>query len=237
MNNFQILQWDSEFFGFKVAKITEGCISLDSFAETYLNMTNEGIKLIYWPASTDCKHQSELSEKFQGLLVDIKTTYSIELSNIDEIVTKTEVLKSKIPDKKIIEIAIQCGEYSRYKVDPGIPEEKFEELYKLWMIKSLNGEMADDVIVSKINDAVAGLITVYCKNNIGSIGLVGVHSNFRGKGIGGELIKASLSYFKKMNCTKASVVTQGKNEAACRLYETYGFKVQNQANFYHFWLK
>jgi dTDP-4-amino-4,6-dideoxy-D-galactose acyltransferase len=241
MNLYQILQWDTKFFGFKVALITKGCLSLDSFAKAYLDMENEGIKLIYWPASTSCKYQSDIVEKFNGLFVDLKTTYSVTLdkfnTNLGENKNKTELLKSDKPDKYLLGMAVQCGEFSRYKLDINIPANKFEELYKIWLVKSFNGEMADDVIVAKNDNVIAGFITVQCRDETGYIGLVGVHNNFRGKGIGGGLLQASLKYFTDKNCKKVIVVTQGKNEAACKLYEKYRFNVQNQTNFYHFWVK
>jgi len=235
----EVLTWDTEFFGIKVARINKNCLSPKEFKIIYQELLNKDVKLIYWPSSIDCECQGEIANIYNGHLVDVKTTYSTKVNydniNLNEYKGTTEILNINYPDEQLFEIAIQCGEYSRYKIDPQIPKNKFEELYKIWMTKSLSGEMADNVIVIKKNNITSGLITVYCKDGIGNIGLFGVHDNFRGKGIGGELINASLKYFKTKNCKLVKVVTQGKNEAACKLYEKFGFTVQNKVNFYHFW--
>jgi ribosomal protein S18 acetylase RimI-like enzyme len=77
---------------------------------------------------------------------------------------------------------------------------------------------------------------VDCKDGKGNIGLVGVHSDSRGKGQGSVLINAALNYFLENKCHRVSVVTQGRNQAACGLYEKFGFRVAGKTNFYHFWL-
>lgn len=71
---------------------------------------------------------------------------------------------------------------------------------------------------------------------MGHIGLTGVDENYRGRGIGKKLITAAIEYFCKKSIKEIQVVTQGNNMAACKLYESCGFKVLDWIEFYHFWL-
>lgn len=241
MAKSEILRWDSVFFGFNIAKIDDECISFDDFREVYQELKNQKIRLVYWPTEIDYGPQHEIADNFKGKLVDIKTTYERSLEMADRFIVENQTsnlgfYKNKKPDKKLLEIAVQCGEYSRFKVDSEFPSSKFVKLYRTWIIKSLTGDLADKVIVTRNDDQVSGLITVQCRDGIGNIGLAGVLHKFRGKGLGGMLVKTAINYFIEKKCFKASVVTQGANESACGLYEKYGFKVRNQANFYHFWI-
>jgi dTDP-4-amino-4,6-dideoxy-D-galactose acyltransferase len=241
MAKSEILKWDSAFFGFNIAKINDKFIAPADFSEVYQELKNQKIRLVYWPTAINYGYQLEIVNKFNGSLVDIKTTYEKPLVmtdrfNFEDQTTNVGFYKNKRPDARMLDVAVQCGEYSRFKVDSEFPSSKFVKLYRTWIIKSLTGDLADKVIVTRNDDQVSGLITVQCIDGVGNIGLTGVHHSCRGAGLGGLLIRAAINYFIDNTCLKAKVVTQGTNENACRLYEKYGFKVCNQVNFYHFWL-
>jgi len=240
MNEYRILDWDSAFLGYKVAIIDNNCLSPQEFILIYNGLMELGVKLIYWPSKIDCKFQDEISKEKNGLLADEKTTYEIDTHSLSKEFfmpfREIEFYSSEEIDEKLLELGVQCGEYSRFKIDSRIPYSKFADLYKEWMKKSVTGIMADDVIIVRDKGRIIGVITVSVKNYIGDIGLVGVDENFRGQGVGGKLIKAALGYFIEKKCEFVHVVTQGNNEAACKLYEKYGFVVKNKLNYYHFWV-
>lgn len=241
MVDFEILKWDSDFFHFNVAKISDGCVNPSVFSHIYRELKKKNVKLIYWPSETECSFQHEISSEFHGRLVDIKTTYTKTLRKSDRFImedqTCVEFYGNKKADDRMLEIAVQCGEFSRFNSDTDFPVQKFEELYTTWLVKSLSGDLADEVIVTKKDNQVTGLITVKCQNRIGTIGLVGVHDKYRGMGQGGTLMRAALNYFIENKCNATHVVTQGMNHAACSLYEKFGFEVGDKVNFYHFWIK
>jgi dTDP-4-amino-4,6-dideoxy-D-galactose acyltransferase len=239
MNKFQILQWDSDLFGYNVANILASEPTLKEFDTLIGEMKNQHIKLAYWSTSNSFNLQDEISKKHNGLLVDLKTTYCKVLSEknddfkIDEHAT---IFPGNKPDSSLYEIALQCGEYSRFRNDLNIPYTVFKKMYNIWIEKSASKELADDILIYNVNNEIAGLVTLYVKDSVGHIGLIGVHSNFRGKGIGSKLIIAAIEYFKKAGCKSIEVVTQGLNKAACALYEKNGFSIKSQFSLYHFWL-
>ena len=74
-------------------------------------------------------------------------------------------------------------------------------------------------------------------NNTGKIGLTGVDKNFRNKGVGTALIGAALHWFKINGAKRATVVTQGNNIPAMRLYSKCGFLTCDTMLWYHRWLE
>lgn len=241
MSSFQILSWDSQLFGFNVAKILIIEPTLSDFNKTFNKMREQKVKLAYWQTSLSFNLQKEISTRYNGLFVDLKTTYSKMLSpNVNDVNIKTD--KKVTPfsgdslDNRMYDITLQCGEHSRFRVDPKISYPVFEKLYNTWIEKSVSKELADDILLYKINNRTAGLITVYVKESAGYIGLIGVDEQFRGQGVGQKLIEAADIYFRKARCKSVDVVTQGLNAAACALYEKTGFTVKSQTNFYHFWM-
>jgi ribosomal protein S18 acetylase RimI-like enzyme len=70
---------------------------------------------------------------------------------------------------------------------------------------------------------------------IGNIGLVAVAETHRGRGIGGRLIDAAHCWMVARQAAKTTVVTQGVNAPACRLYERVGYSIEQVEHYYHFW--
>jgi dTDP-4-amino-4,6-dideoxy-D-galactose acyltransferase len=241
MNSFEILPWDSELFGFNVAKILPIEPTISDFVKTFGKMKEQQVKLVYWQTSLTFNQQKEISKRYNGLFVDLKTTYCKMLSPVvNDVINQPDTsvftFSENSPDNNMYNVALQCGEYSRFRIDSKISYSIFEKLYRIWIEKSVNKELADDILIYKINDRAAGLITVYTKDSVGHIGLVGVDNNFRGQGIGNKLIIASDKYFKEVGCKSVEVVTQGLNKAATTLYEKNSFSIKSQTNFYHFWI-
>jgi dTDP-4-amino-4,6-dideoxy-D-galactose acyltransferase len=234
-NSFEILPWDSDFFGYKVARIN--FCSENDWNNQLIRLKEENVKLAYWQIDPGNEKFHHFASKNNGLLVDLKTTFAISIipSMIDDS-HLLETYKKSEPEQKLINLGIQCGLFSRYAMDENIPRNKMEELYTLWIVNSVNKKMADDIIIYNVNGNIAGLITVYIKNNIGNIGLIGVDETYRGQGIGKKLINASKQYFLSRGILNIEVVTQGENKSACNLYSGSGFHIDRQVEFYHFWI-
>jgi dTDP-4-amino-4,6-dideoxy-D-galactose acyltransferase len=133
-------------------------------------------------------------------------------------------------------LAIQSGEYSRFKTDPNFGISEFERFYKEWIINSVSGKIADGILIYKNNDRIVGMITYKIKDNFCTIGLLAVDRDFRGKSIGKLLIGGLINELTGKNISRLYVVTQKANHAACRFYEKCGFIVDKVENVYHFWI-
>ena len=100
--------------------------------------------------------------------------------------------------------------------------------------------MAAAALVAEADGAVAGVVTVNARRNVGNIGLLSVDDHFAGRfagrGMGSSLLEAAWEWFLRNGCVRAEVVTQGGNHADCRQYGKYGYRVGNREHTYHFWL-
>lgn len=133
-------------------------------------------------------------------------------------------------------LAIQSGPYSRFSVDPKLPEEKFIELYKIWINRSLKKEIADEVLVIREGENVVGMVTLGEKDGKGDIGLIAVERDRRGRKYGEALVRAAQCWFIRRGYEFGQAVTQGGNIPACSLYKKCGYSVEKVEYFYHFWL-
>lgn len=239
-SKFKILQWDSEFFGFGVAKIVPSQLNSTELDDVIKKLRSNQITLSYW-ASDPEDHESQIVAKTAGLfLADKKVTYSRKISSGDMsgimFDRKIEQYIDNQLNDELLSLALQSGIFSRFRVDKKIPEAKYEQLYKLWIEKSISKEIAESVLVTKISDKIVGMVTVGCKNDRGDIGLIAVNESARGMKIGEMLVNAALHWSAKKGHNTAQVVTQGVNRAACNLYEKCGYHVEKTENIYHIWL-
>ena len=109
-------------------------------------------------------------------------------------------------------------------------------LYETWIRRSCEG-YADAVLVAETGGGPAGYITCHLSGSppAGSIGLVGVGGDARGAGTGTTLVGAAIEWFQGRGVQEVSVVTQGRNLAAQRLYQRAGFRIQAVELWYHKW--
>jgi dTDP-4-amino-4,6-dideoxy-D-galactose acyltransferase len=238
---YQLLTWDTNFFGFKVFKITEGRHSEEEFILILDELRSQQCTLAYWQAEPAIRTALEPTILSRGgSLVDLKTTFIRSLDSIAASDPEKDPVivpySPSMPESGMISLAIQSGLYSRFAVDSRIPKEKFESLYTTWILRSISRDIAEEVLVHFDGETICGMITLGNKDGRGDIGLVAVDEQSRGKNIGVKLVEAAMRWFKQHGYTTTQVVTQGQNLAACRLYEKCGYHVESSDPYYHIWL-
>lgn len=234
---FETLPWDTSFFGMGVARITHASLNDDELAQVLDHLRASGLQLAYWLTDADRRCTGLAGTKAQEL--GHKVSFAVSLSSTATNGVPTDDLESVYSgqyDTELQQLAIASGELSRFAIDPNFPRHSFEALYAEWMRKSLTRELADDVLVTKIDGSIAGVVTVNTRCLVGEIGLLAVSSQFRGAGLGRRLVEGALRWFGSRGCTHATVVTQEHNIAACRLYQRCGYSLSKRERAYHFWL-
>jgi dTDP-4-amino-4,6-dideoxy-D-galactose acyltransferase len=244
------LDWDSTHFGFPVGRIGGG-ISDDELCAALQRARAQNYRLVYWATAANRGASPYLLADFAGRLVDRKVTFGRTLSpqekrgESETIAVHTWQRRSASSD--LVALAIAAGAFSRFAVDSRIPRRDFEELYRIWIERSVRCEIADAVLVAadsanaasaqrgNVERPLAGMITLQATADIASIGLVAVAETHRGRGIGSLLMSAAHQWMLDAGAARSTVVTQAANAPACRLYERSGYKLVHAENFYHFW--
>lgn len=241
MDVYKVLDWDSTFFGFTVARILPQSLDFQKLNETLLSMRQENVTLAYWAANPDDEESAAAARRCDGFLADRKVTFVIDA---DEMLQREALIPSEVimeeyadsyPSPELEELAVQAGIFSRFKVDPRIPDGRFVDLYKLWINNSVNKTIADAVLVVRKEGKAVGMVTVGRKSGRADIGLIAVDASMRGRSLGLTLVRAAQDWALKNGFEAAQVVTQGENLSACRLYEKCGYRVDKVEHIYHFW--
>ncbi len=237
--SFELLEWDTRFFGIRTARICSAVMSAEDLEKALDTLRRNEVQLVYW--ASDAFMDDKVVQWWGGNLVDKKTTYFMDLNSADvDWGSAPASVFPYHPDMDagpFVDLAIQSGRYSRFAVDPRFPREKFERLYRHWIIGSLRKEMAKEVLTVQEHGRTVGMVTLRERLSRGDIGLIAVDSEHRGRGYGTQLVRAAQRWFFEHGYAHAQVVTQADNVPACRLYEKCGYSVEKIQFFYHFWIQ
>lgn len=235
---YKKLVWDTEVFGYSVVLITETKITSNTLRKILNDLAKDETKLAYLFLNPDDSLANEVAKENNGQLVDKKVTYIQSLTDVQDSDVSSGIIsyKNKHITNELLLLALQSGEYSRFKIDRHFIHGEYKKLYKEWIEKSLHGTIAKDVLVYQENKKILGIITIGEKNERCDIGLFAVDEKSRGKSIGRKLMQATLMKAKELDYSLIQVVTQKDNTIACSFYEKMGFKQESIQNVYHFWL-
>lgn len=240
MNGYcRLLEWDSEFFGFRIARIEANRIKSAQLPEILEWCKSERVDCIYFLADIGCSETVEAAESVGFALKDIRISYELcnpkrpPLPNVNAL---GYVRRFKSEDMLVLErIAGEIHADTRFFFDTRFPRKLASRLYQVWLAKSCS-DPKGTVLVLEWEGAVAGYVS--CEVDVqgnGQIGLLGVDAPARGYGFGRMLLDAALGWFADRDVQKLTVVTQGRNIAAQRLYQRAGFLIQSTAAWHHKW--
>jgi GNAT superfamily N-acetyltransferase len=234
-----LLDWDSRFFGFRIGRVTSERLTPENVSSVLSWCEQEEIKCLYFLANSDDAGTVRLAEGCGFHLVDIRITLRRSLTG-DGDFGGTQLAggvrfatAADIPALRAI--AAKSHHDTRFYTDTGFPPALADELYATWIEKSCQG-MADVVLVVTDGDRSAGYATCQLEvGGCGRIGLMAVDGEARGHGMGSALIDGAISWFTGEDVHTVTVVTQGKNAAAQRLYQRSGFLTHSLQLWYHRW--
>jgi dTDP-4-amino-4,6-dideoxy-D-galactose acyltransferase len=235
----QFLEWDSNFFGYRIARIIPNKLDPLSIKAVLKWCKTYRIDCLYFLADSNDDPSIWIAEEKKFHSVDIRVTFIRELNEI-WIQPGMDFSKSIRPFHQedidtLRNIARLSYHDTRFYYDTRFPVHLVDAFYETWIEKSCKGS-ADQVFVFDMGGKAAGYISCQLLDAAtGQIGLVGVNSNWRGKGIGQALVMQALKWFADQGLTKVSVVTQGRNIGALKLYENCGFQTSCLQIWYHRW--
>lgn len=230
----KFLEWDSIFYGKKIYRCNISKELSDDDLSILKQLDGELIYIFTLEA-----HNNYISNILEGIgakLYDKKVYYQKEVPYTHRIYDFDFYFEeAKNFTKAIEDLALQSGEFSRFKIDPML-NFKFEEMYSTWIEKSVNKQLADSVLVAKDdNGREVGFISLSKIGSVGKIGLIAVDKEYRGRRIGTQLLKQADNFFHASEMKTCEVVTQLDNYPACALYENNGYLKKSVEYIYHYW--
>lgn len=235
VNAVERLGWDSQFFGYPVGRIVFDKDGQYDLNELFRFLISEKIRLTYLFVNVNEIELNEDIVRKGGILVDQKTLFSKTAEGHNTNSDYIDEFEGTEIDESLIQLVLQAGLYSRFRLDPNFTKNEYERLYIEWLKKSLNKSIALKTFIVKKDTRIVGLTTLGKRFGYADIGLVAVDNNFRGQGIASDLINYADNTALVLGFKEIKVVTQLQNKGACRLYEKCNFQIENITNIYHYW--
>lgn len=231
----QYLAWDSDFFNRRIAMIKPERLTVDALTRVKAWCDEQSIDCIYMLADGNDYDTIYHLQSAGFMWVDSRIIFEQKLNPLTP-ANYPDIRAWQADDlPELKRIARDSYRDTRFYFDPNFPDEKCDLLYETWIENSCHG-FADDVLVYDDNGKVGGFITCHQAGKVGKIGLVGVSSLARGRGIGTAVVQQALQWFLAHGCSHVTVATQGRNIAAQRLYQRCGFITESVKLWYHGWL-
>jgi dTDP-4-amino-4,6-dideoxy-D-galactose acyltransferase len=229
------LEWDSRFFGRRIARVRRGRFSPGDIGLILEWCEVERIDCLYSLASSDDLQSVAIAEKHGFHFVDIRVTLerpplrpSSQPGGIVRLVRASDL-------EALRQIARSGFRDSRFYYDPGFEKLRCDDLYETWIEVSCRG-YADFVLVAEDAGQPAGFVTCYAApGETGNIGLIAVDAAHQGRGLGQDLVRSALYAFLERGMRVVTVVTQGRNIRSQRLYQKCGFVSRSVELWYHRW--
>jgi len=235
----EYLEWDSEFFGRRIARARVATLTKESVAEIAAWCCLNRIDCLYFLASSTDRWTAKLAQDNGFRAVDTRVTFELQLQrsrcgDLPSAVVR-DAVENDIPALRAL--ARNGHRDSRFYYDGNFPQQLCDELYEVWIEKSCRG-WARKVFVAEEAGVIEGYLTCHLPSSgNGEIGLVGVAEQAQGKGVGTQLVSRGVRWFEQQGTEKISVVTQGRNVRAQRLYQKCGFLTRSAETWFHRWFR
>jgi ribosomal protein S18 acetylase RimI-like enzyme len=201
--------------------------------EKYLSaLTLENV-FIYAKVQVHDHDAINLLENLGFHLVDTNIIFEKLIDLADPSAGPSEI-RFAIPEDRqgVQSLAANSFSYSRFHLDPLIPDDKADQIKASWAENFFFGRRGDSMVVASVDGKIAGFLQLLHSGKDLVIDLIGVDGNFRRKRIASDMIcfaQRSLKGFKRM-----CVGTQLANMPSIRMYESLKFMLIDASYVFHY---
>lgn len=132
----------------------------------------------------------------------------------------------------LLAIAGSCFRYSRFHLDPQIPQTLADTIKREWVRSYIDRRRGTELLAATVAGRSLGFLAVLETDDASVIDLVGVATDAQGTGVGSALVSAFIERHRSAG-KPLRVGTQVANVPSLRLYERLGFRVERAAYVVH----
>jgi GNAT superfamily N-acetyltransferase len=242
------LPWDSAFFGVSIARARKSQLDESSCRAMVEWCVSRRIECLYFLCSLDDSATQRLLNEHGFQSVGVRVTLVRPAGS--DIAGDSARFRTARPEDipRLRAIALTSHRDTRFHADRHFDPARCDELYATWIEKSVQG-YATHVIVAERDAAAVGYVTLHVDekapapskrqrvegaSRTARIGLFAVDEQWRGRGIGRDLLRHAGQLLLKEGVGDTSVVTPG-SAGALTLYKSAGFRTTDESLWYHRW--
>jgi dTDP-4-amino-4,6-dideoxy-D-galactose acyltransferase len=228
----RVLDWDSAFWGLPIGRAEGDVLTAERAAALDDWARERSVACVFLLARADDAETLRSAPGAGFALVDVRLELARDVDRAESDERFREAHDADVPVLRAIARASHEG--TRFFVDERFPDERCRDFYETWISESCAG-WADAVLVAEAGGRAAGYVTCHVEGRTASIGLIGVADGERQHGLGAGLVSGALAWCAGRDVQRLSVVTQGGNVPAQRLFQRLGFRTQSVGLWFHKW--
>lgn len=236
----ELLPWDSEFFGVKVARVRGDLTPPElAIADEWCRREEVAVAYLNVPIEQTAAIRVAANLGFQFIDIRVILEWRKDDWRPDPKASGALIRLHRPSDVETLEhIALTAYRDSRFYADGHFPLERCDALYATWIRRSCE-ERDSTVFVAERDGDVAGYVAHRADPARGtaSIALVGVAEAHRGHGVGVALVGTSLAACVASGVQRVQVATQGRNVGGHRMYQRAGMTTDAMSVWLHKWYR
>ena len=239
----RFLQWDSDFFGCRVAAVNGERLNPEQACLVDAWCRANGIECLYFLCDATDIASIRCAERSGFGLVEVRLIFERFLRDVP-----SGTRPRSLPENIVIRPACRADlpafrnmvpegyTTTRYCLDSGFPPEKVRDYYQTWITRCFEGR-ANHVLTAEVDgDPVGYVVGSICSDPTqGILELGNVEQEAQGKGLGFELFHGALEWLAQHGVKRVTGTTQGANMATQRLLQRMGFLTSFCGLYYHKW--
>jgi GNAT superfamily N-acetyltransferase len=239
----ELLDWESEHFGVRIARLRGDVLTEEVLAEADEWCAANRVDCLQLLATPDDAATARLAAERGFFLTDAQITYARTLGTPDdalppppESATIRRAREDDVPALR--ELAGRSHRTGRFHFDERLPGDLCDDVYRRWIERDvLQPEWA--VVVAEDGDGIVGYFSsrlpeAGSERTTASIGAVDERGQGRGIGVG--MFSASLADVRDAGARYVESRANARNIGSLRLHPSSGFAVLSVGLWYHRWL-
>ena len=234
------LAWDSEHFGFPIARVRASTISAEAAEAIDAWCEQREIRCLYLLADAGDAETARVAARFGYRFVDARLTYvhdapdpAVSAAAAGQLEIR-EATEAEVP--RLRELAARSYETTRFYFDGNFPRERCDLLYELWLERGVR-DPERAIVVPEIEGEAAGYQMLRLPKPGGEavLELIAIDPKLRGTGLGAAFLRSILSWVQARGATSTTTFLQARNTAAVRAHARAGFACARSETWYHRW--
>jgi GNAT superfamily N-acetyltransferase len=236
----ELLEWDSEHFGFPIARVLADTLTESSVPEIDAWCLDRGIRCLYFVATPDDSETSRLAAAHGFQVVDVRIITRRSYEGLLDLDPGPEEVKLREATDSDLEyarrLAARAHHSSRFYFDGRFPKDRCDALYEAWVERSVR-DPERRVLIPVVDGEPVGfyLLAPIWPGAEGHGELVAIDERHRGKGYARAMYFRAYRYCAELGVRKQRGVYSHRNLTAIRLHEKIGFLIDEVEVWHHKW--
>jgi RimJ/RimL family protein N-acetyltransferase len=236
----ELLEWDSEHFGFPIARVLAGTLTSSSVQAIDAWCVERGIRCLYFVADADDPETARLAAAHGFRVADLRIIARRSYEGLFDQPQGPEEVTMREATTRDLEyarrLAARSHHNSRFYFDEGFPNDRCDALYEAWIERAAR-DPERGLLIPVVDGEPVGYYALapFGPDLEGHGELVAIDERHRGKGYGRAMHFGSFRHFAARGARTQRGVFSHRNLANTRLYQRMGFLIDEIQVWHHKW--